>query len=120
MVILPFASSHACEFYFKSEELCMNLKWEKYPRAREKGALTLSFTDVKDAQRFVDPKFVPAVVLWMTSMGHGSSPVTLNRTDVGQFQSTDVMFIMGGPWDIKFQLKDGSRVVEELVKGVRI
>ena len=119
LVLLSF-TSHACEVYFQSEDLCMTISWEKYPRAREKGIMAIGFTDAKDQQRLVDPKFSPAIVLWMTSMGHGSSPVTLVRTDVGQFRSTDVLFIMGGPWDIKFQLKDGAKVVEEKVKSVNI
>ncbi len=119
-IILSTAQAFACGLYFKSEDVCLNVKWETLPPARTNGTMLLTFTDAKDPTRLVTPKSAPQVVLWMTSMGHGSKPVTLNYVDVGQFRSTDVFFVMGGPWDIKFQLKDGAKVVEELVQAIRI
>lgn len=120
LMILSISAAQACDIHFKSEDLCMSVSWEKFPKARENGAFVLKFTDAQDSQRLMDPKTSPHVILWMTSMGHGSKPVTLKREDIGTFRSTDVFFIMGGPWDIKFQLKDGDNVLEERVKGVRI
>jgi hypothetical protein len=46
--------------------------------------------------------------------------VTLQNIEVGQFKSTDVFFVMGGPWDIKYQLKDGNTVTEEFIQKVKI
>ena len=110
----------ACDLYFKSEDLCLNVTWEVLPPARANGTMLLTFTDAKDAGRVVTPKYTPNVILWMTSMGHGSKPVTLNFIEEGKFRSTNVFFVMGGPWDIKFQLKDGSTVVEEVVQKIKI
>lgn len=118
--LITLSNVFACDFLFKSEDLCMEVKWEVLPPARSNGTLVLTFTDAKDPSRLVTPKSTPQVVLWMSSMGHGSKPTTLNYVDVGQFRSTDVFFVMGGPWDVKYQLKDGNKVVEELVQKIKI
>lgn len=120
VLFLVTAQAFACEMNFKSEDLCLDIAWEKLPAARQNGILNLKFTDAKDATRAITPKLIPNVVLWMTSMGHGSKKVTLQAVDVGHFRSTDVNFIMAGPWDIKFQLLDGTTVVEEIVKPIKI
>lgn len=44
------------------------------------------------------------VFLWMPAMGHGSAPVKLNRINDGEYDVSEVQFIMGGKWEIKFQL----------------
>lgn len=119
-IVLSLSNVFACDLYFKSEDICATVKWEVLPPARTNGTMLLTFTDAKDPDRMVTPKSTPQVILWMTSMGHGSKPVTLKYVDVGQFRATDVFFVMGGPWDMKFQLRDGSKVVEEKVKAIRI
>ena len=53
-------------------------------------------------------------------MGHGSSPVTMERVDVGRYRAKDVFFIMTGEWDVHYQLKSGSHVVEEKIQKVLI
>ncbi len=120
LFLLINGHAFGCEMLFKSEDLCLDISWEKLPPARQNGILNLKFTDAKDATRAITPKLIPNVVLWMTSMGHGSKKVTLEAIDVGHFRSTDVNFIMGGPWDIKFQLLDGAKVVEEIVMPIKI
>jgi hypothetical protein len=54
------------------------------------------------------------IFLWMPSMGHGSSPVTINKIATGIYDVTDVYFIMDGDWQIKVQLKNGTSILEEL------
>lgn len=60
------------------------------------------------------------VFLWMPSMGHGSVPVKLKKIADGEYEVSDVQFIMPGKWEIKFQLKDGSQVFDETVVSVSI
>lgn len=55
------------------------------------------------------------VFLWMPSMGHGSAPVKLKELGDGEFEVSEVQFIMGGKWEIKFQLKEGNQVTDETV-----
>lgn len=60
------------------------------------------------------------VFIWMPSMGHGSSPVKLKKINDGEYEVSDVNFIMGGKWEVKFQLKDGAQVFDETVVPVTI
>lgn len=60
------------------------------------------------------------IFLWMPTMGHGSAPVKIQKTAEGEYDVTNVQFIMGGKWDIKFQLKDGNQVVDEAVVSLSI
>jgi hypothetical protein len=56
-----------------------------------------------------------AVLLWMPGMGHGSSPVTVTRIDVGTFRAANVFFTMKGDWEIHVQLKEGDVVQDEAI-----
>lgn len=55
-----------------------------------------------------------SVFLWMPSMGHGSSPVTLKKLDTGIYDVSDVYFIMDGDWQIRIQLKNNETILEEV------
>ena len=67
-----------------------------------------------------DPALAPAVVLWMPEMGHGSSPTSISHLDTGTYRASDVFFVMPGHWQIKFQLKNGNTVEDELVVSITI
>ncbi len=60
------------------------------------------------------------VFLWMPAMGHGSAPVKLTKTGDGEYEISEVQFIMGGKWEVKFQLKDGSQVFDETIVPVTL
>lgn len=60
------------------------------------------------------------VFLWMPSMGHGSAPVKLTKINDGEYDISEVQFIMGGKWEIKFQLKDGNQVFDETVVPITL
>ena len=60
------------------------------------------------------------VFLWMPSMGHGSAPVKLKKIGDGEYEVSEVQFIMGGKWEIKFQLKEGNQVFDEAVVSLSI
>lgn len=62
-----------------------------------------------------DPYLELAVVLWMPSMGHGSSPVTIERLDRGTYRVSEVFFTMAGDWEIRVQLKAGNDVKSEAI-----
>jgi hypothetical protein len=109
-----------CPFHFQSEDLCLEMSWEVMPTDTTFGSMVLTFTDKKNRDLQITPKRDPFVVLWMTSMGHGSSPVTVEPIEAGKFRINDVFFIMPGPWDIKYQLKDEDEVVEELTQAITV
>jgi hypothetical protein len=58
------------------------------------------------------------VVLWMPSMGHGSSPVTVEKLDVGTYRASRVFFSMKGDWDLRFQLKVGGDVRDQAIISI--
>lgn len=51
----------------------------------------------------------------MPSMGHGSRPVKVEEVSgaIGVYDATNVIFIMGGPWEIWVQLKNGSEILDQ-------
>lgn len=107
-----------CEMFFKTENLCLEQKWEVQPTKNTVGKMSLTFKDPQG--RIISPVNNPFVLLWMSSMGHGSTPVTINQIEDGIYSVTNVKFIMGGPWEIHYQLKDGKTVVEEIIQKIII
>ena len=107
--------SKSCALRFVKLGICSDLAWTRAATDSDPGSLNLRlFSDVGA------PVELPAgstlfVFLWMPSMGHGSSPVTTNRTGTGHYDVSDVFFIMPGNWDIHLQIKSGSQVLDEVV-----
>ena len=60
------------------------------------------------------------IILWMPTMGHGSAPIKIKKIADGEYDVTNVQFIMGGKWDLKFQLKEGNQVVDEVIVPLSI
>lgn len=52
------------------------------------------------------------IYLWMPSMGHGSSPITIKEKSVGTYELSDIYFIMSGDWQLRFDLPIGSNQIE--------
>lgn len=116
-----------CDIVFTKSKMCLSWKWEEKPTSSEMGSLifkTFRLNNYDQTAIQIDPIFeqtsVPQVVLWMPSMGHGSSPTNTIRLDVGTFRVSDVFFIMPGEWQIKFQIKNGEEVLDEAQVAVSI
>ena len=109
-----------CQMYFESEGLCLRARWQTMPTEDTFGSMILTFTEKNSPSRPVSPKRDPFIQLWMPSMGHGSSPVTITPLDEGVYRAEDIFFIMPGPWDIRYQLKDDSSVIEEKIQKITI
>jgi len=109
-----------CGRFFANEQICLSTQWITKPNESTLGEMHLTFNDPDDSTRFIDPKNDVAIVLWMPSMGHGSTPVTIERTDVGHYKASEIFFIMPGVWEIRYQLKDGDRVVDQSIQKITI
>ncbi len=124
------ADAGACPIDFPKAGFCASLEWKSSLRANQLLSVGLKFwkkTGGSPVGPFATPPKIPFLLLWMKSMNHGSSPVTLTpKTDAngaalpGQYESKNVFFVMPGPWEVHVQLKDGSTVVEEAVVPVKI
>lgn len=105
----------ACQARFTSGH-CVSYEWEKMPTEDDFGSFIFKvFLEGDDGPMLVDLAGTMTVILWMPSMGHGSSPVEVRRLDVGTYRASDVFFTMRGDWDIRFHLKDGSNVKDQAI-----
>ncbi len=105
-----------CGTVFTKSNLCLVWYWEKMPTEKNMGSLIFKSYRLNALDQTpieTDLSFLPQVVLWMPSMGHGSTPTQTSRIDVGTYRSTNVFFIMPGEWDIRFQVKNATEVVDE-------
>lgn len=112
---LQKTTNPSCELKMPISQFCVNLVWEKVPTDTEKGVFTLQFSLNEAATELLQ---APSVVLWMPSMGHGSSPVTVNPVDKGLYRISDVYFVMPGEWEIRIQIKDQNGQVDQVVKKI--
>jgi hypothetical protein len=107
-----------CSVRFKNSKLCISYAWEKVPTETEEGSFifkTYRPNLVDQSPVLVALPETPNVVLWMTSMGHGSSPVTVETVDTGTYRANHVFFVMPGNWEIRFQQKAQETVNDEAV-----
>ena len=112
----------SCPLSFSKSKLCGSIEWVTGP-SEEESVFTLKFWDSNEGSSkgpYLDPAHRVFVQLWMTSMGHGSSPVAIQKTTQGIYAVTKVFFIMPGEWDVRVQLKDGNVVFEQTVQSVNV
>lgn len=111
-----------CPNYFSKAGMCFSLTWvDGIPAISKEGHFILRFWPPNaDQSTLVDPAAEVAVVLWMSSHGHGSLPVQISKTGSGEYLVNKVFFVMAGPWDIRVQLKNGQTILEQVVVPVTI
>ena len=112
-----------CPLLFAKQGLCASWTWAKAPNDEDFAQAQVRFWKVDEATSsgpYVDPSLTVSAKLWMPSMGHGSSPVTVQRhLDAsgaalpGIFDVSKVYFSMPGPWEVWLQLKQDGKVVEQ-------
>lgn len=135
LMILVFAASVACadKKYAPKGELpggpdrktltcmatfasgaCVSMKWEVEPTESEFGTFVFQVFS-KETTELLDSDGTMAVVLWMPDMGHGSSPVTVEKIEVGTYRASKVFFSMNGQWEIQFKIKNGKDVKDQAI-----
>lgn len=107
-----------CSIRFAQSGYCLNWHWKEMPTQSQPGSLTFKIVRPNDLDQTPVPVEISSemeVVLWMPSMGHGSSPTTVEKVDVGSYLVSNVFFVMPGEWEIKFQIKEDKQVIDEAV-----
>lgn len=101
--------------------LTVDLNFDKAPNDSEENFFTLQFHQAGSLVPVAVDQTI-AVVLWMPSMGHGSSPVKIQKTADGIYLVSKVYFIMPGDWEIRLQIKDKEtlNVVEQIIQKLSI
>jgi hypothetical protein len=110
-LLLFFLGACADPNYVTVEKM-RDLEWEVYPTETTEGSFHVRTSFPTDLNVEVE--------LWMPSMGHGSSPVTVTKISDTHFLATEVFFIMPGPWEIRINWKDGTNVVDQTVFDITI
>lgn len=100
--------------------LSLDMTWEKIPTETEEGSFFVSIYEKENPGAPLSPNLAVEVVLWMPDMGHGSSPVRIEKVSFSRFRVLDVFFIMPGIWEIRFKLKDGADVIGTAVRKITI
>jgi hypothetical protein len=122
-VLVLGQNASKCELQFNNSKLCIDWTWLKMPTESEVGAFYFKIyrkNTVDGSAVLIDQNPMPQVLLWMPSMNHGSSPVTTFQADVGTYKAENVFFIMPGEWEIKFQIKNESHVLDEAIVRLTI
>lgn len=112
-----------CQVRFKASGYCLAWKWEELPTTTKAGSLVFKVyrgNAYDDTPVETDFLVLPSLVLWMPSMGHGSSPTTLTKLDIGTYRVTNVFFIMPGEWEMQFQVKDGANLLDEAIVPITL
>ncbi|MEK2688405.1 FixH family protein [Bdellovibrio sp. GT3] len=109
-------SGDECLLQLAHANLCAKLEWTLGPQSPAESEFILKFwskTDSVSAGTLVDPENTLSAILWMPSMGHGSSPVTIEKIETGVYRIRRVYFIMPGDWEVRIYLKNGTTVIDQ-------
>lgn len=95
-------SVDSCVAHFHTSGICVDVKWEVRPTEDSPGSFIFSTSDglTSNLRDFDSPL---KVVLWMPAMGHGSSPIMVEKVSIGIYRAKEVYFSMKGDWEIRFQ-----------------
>ncbi len=113
-----------CHVQLENSKLCLSWVWEVKPTETEFGSFvfkTYRLNNYDQSEIMTDFSENVEVVLWMPSMGHGSSPTAVEKLDTGTYRAKDVFFTMPGEWQIKFQFKNiNSDLTDEAFVDIQI
>ena len=119
--LLMCAPAFAETLTFADGALTADVTWIKGPQPGTYSEMKLEWKSGVDKTR-VEPPGPVKIVLWMPSMGHGSSPVTVEKMgqEPGVYTAKDIFFSMGGIWDVRFVLTYNNGRVETQTLPVKI
>lgn len=104
------AGGGRCGAETSTGSICIKLTWETLPTETQFGSFIFTLSDLA-ADRLDTTNHSPmSVVLWMPSMGHGSSPVTVETIAPGIYRAKKVFFNMKGDWEIQFRIGQNQAV----------
>lgn len=113
-----------CTRQLKNSKLCIVWMWETKPTETTLGAFifkTYRLNNYDQSAILLDAGDKAEVVLWMSSMGHGSSPTVVQKLDVGTYRVNEVFFTMPGQWQMQFQFKNqNEEIIDEASFEIQI
>lgn len=109
--VVAGSSSLETSKILSSVNLKLNLHWITPINSTQEAKAILLVTKDKLA---TDLPQEFSLFLWMPSMGHGSSPISVTKLATGVYQLSEVYFIMEGIWQLKIQLKKANSITDEV------
>lgn len=117
---LNYAES-ACVLAFTKSQVCGTVKWQKIPTETETGSFLVKIYPLNNSdENLMVFNYDLKIYLWMPSMGHGSSPVQVNKIADNNFLVEKVFFIMPGDWEIHYKLMSQGIEIDEFIQQIRI
>lgn len=119
----PPTAPETCRHIFTKSRICLEWTWVQIPTASQPGILdfkTFNLGITNNTLEFTDLENMPKVILWMPSMGHGSTPTKTTRITQGHYRSEKVFFIMPGTWQIQFQFINAQGQKDETIVNLII
>ncbi len=103
--------------HFTKAGYSFSLNWKKGPELGEGQFVLKSWKTDQGTFNgpYLDLPYELKVLLWMPSMGHGSSPTKVTKLATGEYDVTNVYFIMGGNWEVKVQLIKDGKIFDEVI-----
>ena len=89
--------------------------WRDSPEVSQGSRMLVVSTNGLGQPRDLPHKF--GALLWMPGMGHESSPITIKHIGEGLYELSNIYFIMGGHWELHFQLLDAEN--QQLIEEVK-
>jgi hypothetical protein len=84
--------------------LCIKVTWDILPTETQFGSFVFTLADLATDRLDSRDHSPMSVVLWMPSMGHGSSPITVEKIAPGIYRAKKVFFNMKGDWEVQFNI----------------
>ncbi|QDK45858.1 serine protease spb1 [Bdellovibrio sp. ZAP7] len=112
-----------CTLKLAQSQLCASIQWVSGPQSPDESEFILKFWNESTATingPYTDPTTALSVILWMPSMGHGSSPVKIDKIETGVYRVHRVFFIMPGDWEVRIFLKDGATTVDHVIESLQL
>lgn len=119
--LLNPSSQGSCPLMFPKSSICFDITWINGPSTSGSSDFIARFWDKNTGSKdgpFIDPPGELKILLWMPSMSHGSAPVTLQKTSLGEFKVTNVYFIMPKDWEVRFTLEDQGQIFDQASFGL--
>jgi hypothetical protein len=120
----PADESHlgSCPLAFPNHHLCAELTWNESPADDRENSFKLQFWNESDGVVSDLPAgLTVGVQPWMPAMGHGvSMPVKVSHDSTGTYSATNLFFTMPGDWEVRIQIKQGTKVLEQSVIALRL
>ncbi|MES2767598.1 MAG: serine protease spb1 [Bdellovibrionota bacterium] len=117
----PVSPSSAYQVIFKKLGIYAEIEWANPPQKSQDSKFHLKVLGMVSEESMQKLESATLeVILWMPSMGHGSSPTSVQKVNSSTFDVSNVYFIMDGDWEIRFVLKNGSQVLDEATYSLDI